>query len=282
MIAPPKEPRRHAAAGTNVIDRPGGESGGGCTSKIRGTTINMSPMTRVLLVLFLIIAGPASAQSNDAVGNCFGGLGQQEAVIADCTRVIESGQLSQPNLANALLRRAGLYRAKGDLTLERNDLDHALRLKPEYAAALYDRGITSYAIGEYDNAILDFDAVIRLRPDFAMSYDSRGKAYAVKGHYDRAIEDFGHAVVLEPGFADGYNNRGTMYFKKGDHDRAIADYNDAIRLEPDHVAAYYNRGAAYEAKGRWDLAAENYRRAQALAPGHPGIEKKIRELELSE
>ena len=48
--------------------------------------------------------------------------------------------------------------------------DMALRLKPDYAEAYYNRGTAKTLIGEYDTALADFDEAIRLNSEFVEAH----------------------------------------------------------------------------------------------------------------
>ena len=80
----------------------------------------------------------------------------------------------------------------------------------------------------YDEAIKHYTYAIELKPDFAIAYNNRGITYRDKGEIKRAIDDFNKAIELQSDYADAYNNRGLTYRNKGDYDRAIDDFNTAI------------------------------------------------------
>ncbi len=64
--------------------------------------------------------------------------------------------------------------------------------------------------GKYINprkAIECLNKAIKLKPDFAEAYYNRGIAYAVIGQHLRAIEDFNEAIRLKPDDADAHKNR---------------------------------------------------------------------------
>jgi tetratricopeptide (TPR) repeat protein len=54
----------------------------------------------------------------------------------------------------------------------------AIRLKPDFAEAYYNRGVSYDNICEWDKAIADFSEVIRLKPDYEEAYMERGQIYA--------------------------------------------------------------------------------------------------------
>jgi len=144
----------------------------------------------------------------------------------------------------------------------------AIRLKPDYAAAYYNRGWARDEKGDFDGAMQDYTEAIRLKPDYADAYNNRGIARKAKGDVDGAIQDYTEAIRLRPDDADPYNNRGIARKVKGDVDGAIRDYNEAIRLKPDDAKAYSNRGAAHKAKGDPDGAIQDYTTAIRLKPDY--------------
>ena len=144
----------------------------------------------------------------------------------------------------------------------------AIRLKPDYADAYYNRGIARKANGDSDGAIKDYTEAIRLKPDYADAYSGRGSARDDKGDLDGAIKDYNEAIRLKPNHTNAYTNRGVARYNKGDFDGAIKDYNEAIHLKPDDANAYYNRGIARYNKGDLDGAIKDYNKAIRLKPDY--------------
>ena len=60
----------------------------------------------------------------------------------------------------------------------------------------YSRGLTYYAMKEYDKAISDFDKAIELKSDYAEAYRDLGKAYLEIGDKAKANESFETAIRL--------------------------------------------------------------------------------------
>ena len=74
------------------------------------------------------------------------------------------------------------------------DFDTAIRLKPDDAAAYYNRGVVKGKLRQYIAAIADFDTAIRLKPDDAAAYYNRGYAKGKLGQYFAAIADSDTAI----------------------------------------------------------------------------------------
>lgn len=144
----------------------------------------------------------------------------------------------------------------------------AIRLKPDYAEAYYNRGLARDDQGDFDSAIKDYTEAIHLKSDFAEPYNNRGNIRARKGDWDGAIQDFTRSIELKnPELHLPYNNRGIAKSEKGDLDEAITDYTETIRLKPDFADVYNNRGNTLAKKGNLDGAIKDYTKAISLEPG---------------
>ena len=74
--------------------------------------------------------------------------------------------------------------------------DMALRLKPDYAEAYYNRGTAKTLIGEYKAAIPDFDEAIRLHPEFVEAHYNRGTTKLALNRREEARSHFQTALKL--------------------------------------------------------------------------------------
>jgi len=224
-------------------------------------------MTRWLLILLLLAATPASAlaQWNDDAEQCRQ-LGASPADAASdrrieiCTRAIESGDLTQKNLAATYNNRGTAYYSKGDLERAIADFDKSLELYPGYINALMDRGMAYGMKGDQDRAVTDFTAAIDASPQLAGPYNGRCYSLALMGKAAAAIEDCNRALALEPNTPYILDSRAYAYLRAGDFRRALADYDLILQLEPQNAPALYGRGLArlrlgHKEEGEHDLAA---------------------------
>ena len=74
--------------------------------------------------------------------------------------------------------------------------DMALRLKPDYAEAYYNRGTAKTLIGEYETAIADFDEAIRLNPEFVEAHYNRSQTKVSLSQIEEAQYDLEIALKL--------------------------------------------------------------------------------------
>ena len=146
--------------------------------------------------------------------------------------------------------------------------EKAINLKPDYAIAYYNRGCVNTKLGESERAIADYSKAIELKPDLAEAYNNRGYTYKKIGESEKAIADYSKAIELKPDLAEVYNNRGNAYDRLGESEKAIADYSKAIELKPDYANAYNNRGYTYDGIGESEKAIADYSKAIELKPDY--------------
>lgn len=104
------------------------------------------------------------------------------------------------------------------------------------------------------SAVEDCTEAIRLRPKYAEAYYNRGRGYLGRREFDRAIADFSEAARLDPNMtercnmklAEVYLGRGLSNFERGKYDEAIADYTMALQYDPEEPETYKVRARAYQ------------------------------------
>jgi tetratricopeptide (TPR) repeat protein len=227
-------------------------------------------MTSILRCTFAALAFSSTAwlavtpATADDFESCTKASGDE--AIAACTRAINSGRYTGPELAVLFKDRCIEWakRQESDKTIE--DCSQAIRLDPDLAWAFNNRGGAYTLKEQYDRAIEDYDQAIRLGLD---AFSNRGAAYSLKGQYDRAIEDYNHAIRIKPTDATAFTNRGRAYHLKGQYDRSIEDFDQAIRLCPNEALAFYNRALSWERKSDLQRALADFRKFAQLDPSDP-------------
>jgi tetratricopeptide (TPR) repeat protein len=202
-----------------------------------------------------------------------GSAGTQKATIEPDSRGEELSASRPPSteVAKGFGQNAVQALASGQASLKSGDYDGAirafnevLRLEPNSAEALANRGLAYLFKADYDMAIADFAATIQVRPTSDL-FANRASAHFNKAEYDRAIQDYTEAIRLSPSDPELFNGRGASYAGLHDYDRAIQDYDRAILLKPDPIALN-NRGWVYSQKGNRERAIADYLSALKLKP----------------
>ncbi len=208
-----------------------------------------APIDLVLALIF-VAATPAGAQSQQNACYSNDASISPDLKIGGCTSLIQSGSLTQDNLAIVFESRGIAYRAKGDNNRAIQDYDQAIRLNPNFANAFVNRGIVYESKQQYDRAIQDFDQAIRLNPNYANAFSSRCWGRAIWGQQlQAALADCNESLRLRPADSDTLRSRGFVYIRLSRFDDTIADCNTALRINPKNAYALFERGIAKLRKG---------------------------------
>ena len=187
--------------------------------------------------------------------------GDYKGAIADYTEAIRL----KPDFATAYYNRGNAKYNLGQYFAAISDYDIAIHLKLKDTDAYNNRGLAKSKLGQHFPAIADYDMAIRLKPDDASAYFNRGVAKGNLGQHFAAISDYDMAIRLKPDDADTYYVRGLAKVKLEQPSAAIADFDTAIRLKPDFALAYYGRGVAKGYVERFREAKQDLRTALKLA-----------------
>ena len=152
-----------------------------------------------------------------------------------------------------------LYEEKSGYKEAVVDFSEAIRLKPDYVQAYYDRGFwrTRFAgdgglvnfppdvIKQYQkDAITDLTKVIQLRPTFAAAYYLRAKARDYpKFDEQGAKKDFFQVIRLDPNLFDTYPDRGDLVkLELRDNQAVLRTLTQTIQKNSKNADVLYQRG----------------------------------------
>jgi tetratricopeptide (TPR) repeat protein len=122
-----------------------------------------------------------------------------DAAIDHCTQLIQSGQLS--------------------------DQDLAINYK--------NRGLAFYKKKDYDRAIQDYHRAIELRPNDGNSLARRADAYQEKRQYERALADYEAAAQVDPTL-EVDRSKGFLFFYMGRMTRSAETFERYIKSQSAH------------------------------------------------
>lgn len=143
-------------------------------------------------------------------------------------------------------------------------LDEAIKLKPDYARAYYNRGHIYVRYGRYEEALKDLDSAILYDPIHFGALLDRGTTYGRLGKYPEALRDLNRAAALEPNNSEVFNNRGIVHRKSEQLQNALDDLNRALELNPRSASSYINRAKVWEELGKQDEALNDLKEAERL------------------
>ncbi|TAJ41284.1 MAG: tetratricopeptide repeat protein [Reyranella sp.] len=208
------------------------------------------------------------------VRGSFPTLDDAEQRNADCSRAIQSRELTPDELALARLIRGSARMALGDKQLGGDDYSDALRRydsmfdsrNPD-ALNLFRRAVAEDALGNTDKALELYSEAIRLDPRSTLAFLGRGILLASrKRTYERAIEDLDKVLVLEPDNVLALIRRGAAFGELGETGRGLVDLDRAIALAPSSSQAYFYRGLIHSRRNETAAALSDYDAAVQRGP----------------
>ncbi|HZN23735.1 MAG TPA: tetratricopeptide repeat protein [Burkholderiales bacterium] len=211
----------------------------------------MSRVWRAAAILLIALAA-TRAHAADKEPQCGGTTASPEAHIKACTRLIEFGSLTRPDLAKAYYARGTEWANQGNHDRAIADFTVAVELEPKFASAYYNRALSRSEKGDADLAIADYDTALQLAPKDWKAHVGRAVEWTVKGEYKHALADYEAVIRLEPQTLTGYFGRGRVRFYVGEFTSAASDFARAYQIEPGMYTALW----LFLARKRADIAGE--------------------------
>ncbi len=176
-----------------------------------------------------------------------------------------------PSYAPAYLSRGQFYLMRGDTIAARADLDRAIELDKNMAAAY---GVRAYVRmkhdSDYTGALDDMNAAVRLEPKSVTTYINRALVKYYMDDLRGAMADYDHVLLLDPDNVMTYYNRGLLRMQVGDRNRAVGDFSAVLLREPDNYFARYNRAILYDMLGQYEKAIADYDAVLEAYPDYIG------------
>ncbi len=154
-----------------------------------------------------------------------------------------------------------------------NDFDVAVKKKPDYSHAFYNRGISKYELGKnigdstmFYEALSDLNEALKYDEEFHEAYSYRANVFSELNQFDFALSDYNLALELKPNNVDYIINRGINFGKMGQLNKAVKDLEFAIELDSLNPSAYVNLGRAYAGLKEYEKSINLYTKALELKP----------------
>lgn len=158
-----------------------------------------------LAAIGMLVTG-SGVRAEDDWERCTGSVAMQR--IEACSRLIENGGLA----------------------VEEQSLAYAMR------------ALGRSLLGRHDLAIPDYDAAIRLDPDFAAALNNRAWALYKSGRPEAGVDDVERALKLTPLSPHALDTRAHIRQALGEPAGALADYQLAMRAGGERVVKLYQCG----------------------------------------
>ena len=166
------------------------------------------------------------AETNEANLNILAAAAYfQKDDVVQGTQLLNTEIARHPTNDNILLTAAQIYVARGLFTNALNVIDHKLRFTPNDPVWLFKRGVVSFQLNAYDDAIDTFTRVLAIQTTNSMARFYRAVAYLNSGkHDDAALADY---KTLQQSFTNSFQvayGLGEIAWRQHDTNEAIRNY----------------------------------------------------------
>ena len=142
----------------------------------------------------------------------------------------------------------------------------AIDIKPDYAEAHFNLGITLQELNNPNEAIKYYETAISIKPAYPIAHNNLGLIFLGLNQLDFATEHFKWAISYNPEFAEAHNNLGATLQKRGQFESSIKQYFKATTINPNYTQAFNNLGIIYQTLGHKIEAITHFQKAISLAP----------------
>jgi len=198
------------------------------------------------------------------IGACYKALGQLEVAA----KMFEKAVGIKPDYAEAHKNLGITLRDLGRQETATESLKRAIEVEPNYVDAHYNLAIIFKDFGDLDAAVKSYEKTITLNPNFAAAHNNLGNVFKDLDKLDDAIKSYEKAITLNPNFAEAHYNLGVALKQLKQLDAAVSSLNNAITLKPDYAHAHNNLGGCFTLLGQMSLAIECYKKALTIKPDY--------------
>src|SRR6185436_10509247 len=170
-----------------------------------------------------------------------------------------------------LFERGQDAHAKGDTKLAIQLYEAAIKLRPEFPEAEFQRAMILVGTDRQAEAIDGFKRAVGLRPDWTVAYSKFGIALARPGSFDRDAEPIlRRAIELDAQDLQATVALASIRKRAGDYKEALKLISTATDLKS-ATAETWQRRAFIEAEGDHNAALASITRAIQLEPENPSM-----------
>ncbi|HPU51781.1 MAG TPA: tetratricopeptide repeat protein [Burkholderiaceae bacterium] len=153
----------------------------------------------------------------------------------------------------ALFREATGHAAQGRLAAAVAAFDRLIRLQPDHADALNDRGNALDLLRRRTEALASYEAALAVRPDHIHALNGRANMLQAFGRLDEALAGYDAALARDSNYVHAWNGRGNTLMACNRHREALQAYLRAQSIQPTHPDANFNEGLARLSLGDFEL-----------------------------
>ena len=167
------------------------------------------------------------------------------------------------------------YKSTGQFEMAVKSFERAVEIKPDYADAHFNLGLTLQELNQLDAAAKCYQVTLTLESSYVKAHNNLGIIYKELGKMADAVKSYEQAIALQPAFAEAHNNLGTTFQELGQLDEAVKCYEEALVIQPDYIEVLNNHGNTLKLLGQTDEALNSYKQALSINPDYADAHNNI-------
>jgi len=171
--------------------------------------------------------------------------------------------LDEERTPGALVATASACMEVNDLDAARRDLEEAVGLAPDWAAARFELGKLFLRLDDMEQARAAFRGACDRLPAFGPAWANLGATLGELDRPDEALAAFERALADDPDSPQAVNNVGVVSRELGRLAESEAAFRRVTTLAPDLAFGYYNLGHTLFLQGRYQAALSAYAKGQS-------------------
>ena len=146
------------------------------------------------------------------------------------------------------------------------EYNEAIRIYPEYKAAIGALGVSYYRLGNKELAYEYYDRAIRMGTTDATTYNNMAVLFSETGNHRKALEYYERAVVYDPYYFDAWRNIGNTQYELGNNAASIEAFRKAIEYKNSDAMVNFWLATGLREAGQEEEAKFYFNRAFKLDP----------------
>jgi len=174
----------------------------------------------------------------------------------------------QPDDAEVLINKGSTCNDIKNYLLALEVLDRAIQIRPDIPEAWSNKGIALNNLNLYQESINAYNEAIKLAASYHEAWSNKSVPLNKLKRFLEALEACDKALSLKPDYAEGWSNKGNTLHELKRYEEAIAHYDKALSLKPDYAEGWSNKGNTLHELKRYEEAIAHYDKALSLKPDY--------------
>jgi tetratricopeptide (TPR) repeat protein len=192
----------------------------------------------------------------------FGQLNKFDQAYDDYSNAIKF----KPDYAKAFFQRSCLSAENIRFDDAIADITRALDLEIELYKELYDPFCPLLKLAEYENAFEEITKLIESQPNDPSLFILQGILHEISDEAISAIDDYNQALKINRNLDLIYARRGILFFHEKNYNAAIIEFLSAVKYSSNNSDYLFGLGLSQAVSNYFDLALTNFQKANQISP----------------